>query len=88
MVSQGLFFQHCWPVVGDDIVAAMVNFFKVGYVPLGVNSNFMIPLPKSEVTDSIDQFRPIMLINFLFKIITKVLLTRLADIAEKVVSAN
>lgn len=53
-----------------------------------VNSNFMVLLLKSDNVDSIDQSRPIMLNNFLFKIIRKVLAIRLASVANKIVSEN
>lgn len=43
-------------------------------------------IPKSPNADRIEDYRPIALANFEFKIITKVLAGRLAQIAPKIVS--
>lgn len=48
----------------------------------------MVLLTKLDNTDSIDQFRPIMLNKFLFIIITKVLANKLASVANKIVFEN
>lgn len=54
----------------------------------GVNSNFMVLLPKLENANTIDQFHLIMLNNFLFEIIMKVMANRLAGVANKIISEN
>lgn len=53
-----------------------------------MNSNVVALIPKFSGADKLDNYRPIALANFKFKIISKVLADRLAAIAPKVVSGN
>ena len=70
----GKFFRHYWDVVGLDVVAIVEEVFKIDFFHPGLNFNFIILVPKVESAISVDQFRPIALGNFLFKVITKIIL--------------
>ena len=48
------FFHHCWDVVGLDVVAAIQEFFKIGFIHPGLNPNFIILVPKVEYAISVD----------------------------------
>ncbi|XP_058783502.1 uncharacterized protein LOC131658194 [Vicia villosa] len=50
------------------------------------NSNTLVLIPKVKEADSIEQFRPIALANFKFKIITKILADRLAKVLPLIIS--
>ena len=50
----GKFFPHCWDVVGLDIVVVVQEFFKIGFIHPGLNSNFIILVPKVEYAISVD----------------------------------
>ncbi|MCH96418.1 RNA-directed DNA polymerase (Reverse transcriptase) [Trifolium medium] len=63
-----------------------MQFFISGWIMPSFNSNTIILIPKSSNADSIDQFRPIALANFKFKIISKVLADRLATIMPNIIS--
>lgn len=82
------FFQSFWDVVGSDVSKAVLQFFDTGFTPLGLNPNLMILLPKKEGAIHDDEFRLIIMSNFVFKIITNVLATRLGDISSRIVSQN
>ncbi|KAI9198847.1 hypothetical protein LWI28_023034 [Acer negundo] len=51
-----------------------------------LNSSFIVLLPKLRDSISVDQFRPIVLSNFLFKISSKILADRLARVAARIIS--
>lgn len=51
-----------------------------------LNSNHAVIIPKIQGANSIKHVRPIALANFKFKIITKVLVDRLAKVAPKIIS--
>jgi hypothetical protein len=53
-----------------------------------LNSNLLILLPKVPGADRLDNFRPIALANFQFKVITKILADRLGPIAATIVSEH
>ncbi|KAK2638106.1 hypothetical protein Ddye_025901 [Dipteronia dyeriana] len=59
------FFQRCWENVGKDVILTVQDFFQSGVVGPGLNSNFIVLLPKMRDSITVDQFRSIMLGNFL-----------------------
>ena len=80
------FYQTYWEIIKKDVLAAVLQFFQSGWLPPNYNSNTLILIPKSSNADSIDQYRPIALANFKFKIITKVLADRLSQILPNLIS--
>lgn len=82
------FYQRFWDVVGHDVFAAVLQFFQQGWILPNFNSNVVVLIPKTPEAVSIDQYRPISLANFKFKIITKVLADRLVVVAPKIISEN
>jgi hypothetical protein len=61
--------------------------FGKNWIMPNYNANTLILIPKTPNADSIDQFRPIALANFKFKIISKVLADdRLAQILPSIIS--
>jgi len=53
-----------------------------------MNANMLSLIPKIHGATSIKAFRPIVMANFRFKIISKILADRLASIAARIVSPN
>ncbi|XP_026383925.1 uncharacterized protein LOC113279446 [Papaver somniferum] len=51
-----------------------------------MNSNFLFLLPKTQGAKKAEQFRPMGLANFNFKIITRIITTRLSTMIEKMIS--
>lgn len=62
------------------------HFFRTGYMPSGLISNFMISIPKVPKANSLDKFFHIVMEKFLFKIITKIIVDRLTLIASRILS--
>lgn len=69
----GKFFQCCWDILQSDVVEATCHFFRFGFVSSSLNSNFLIPIPKILDDTSLDNNRPIVMGNFLFKILSTIL---------------
>ncbi|XP_057779485.1 uncharacterized protein LOC130998068 [Salvia miltiorrhiza] len=84
----GLFFQNCWSLIKNDVIKAVKSFFLHTYLPVGCNANTLILIPKKDLVESVSDLRPIILANFLFKIISKVLASRLSSVAAASVSPN
>ncbi|XP_057790918.1 uncharacterized protein LOC131008031 [Salvia miltiorrhiza] len=84
----GKFFQACWEIVKKDIWRAVRTFFVGSYLPTGCNSSTMVLIPKKKNVVSVSDLRPIVLSNFFFKIISKVLAVRLSFVASNYVSQN
>lgn len=73
----GAFYTSCWEIIKDDVSLAVQTFFRKGYLPKGLNSSNVVLLPKKEFAAKVSDFRPIVLSNFLYKIISKILANRL-----------
>ncbi|XP_057785445.1 uncharacterized protein LOC131002988 [Salvia miltiorrhiza] len=84
----GIFYRHCWNIVKLDIIRAVRGFFLNSYLPHGCNANTLVLIPKTDTISSVSDLRPIILSNFFFKIISKILAVRLNKIAAATVSHN
>ncbi|KAK3193228.1 hypothetical protein Dsin_024538 [Dipteronia sinensis] len=65
--------KRCWEIVGRDVILAVHDFFHSGVVTPGLNFNFIVFLSTMRDSITIDQFHPIVLGNFLFKVSSKIL---------------
>jgi len=80
------FFQFFWNIIKEDVCKAVLEFFSSGWNLPGFNSNIIALLPKVPNALSIDQYRPIAMANFKFKIISKIIADRLATLMPTIVS--
>lgn len=80
------FYQHFLPLICVDIMALFDEFYH-GKLDLAcLNYGFILLLPKCPGADRIQDYRPIFLLNVLFKIFTKVVNNRPIVVADKVIS--
>lgn len=82
------FYQTYWHIIGNDVVKSTQYIFTSNYIMPNLNSNLIILIPKIPGADKMDNFRPIALANFQFKIITKILVDRLGWISPSIISAH
>ncbi|XP_019255140.1 PREDICTED: uncharacterized protein LOC109233729 [Nicotiana attenuata] len=83
----GKFYQACWEIIKFDLMKVVLAFFSGSTMPRYMTSACLVLLPKVELPNSLTQFRPISRINFINKIISKIISTRLAPILPKIISA-
>lgn len=72
----------------SDMLKVFIEFFKTGIINMGVNATFIVLIPKKEGATELSDFRPISLINNLYKIIVKVLSLRLRKVMDKIISPS
>uniref|UniRef100_A0A803PK89 RNase H type-1 domain-containing protein n=1 Tax=Cannabis sativa TaxID=3483 RepID=A0A803PK89_CANSA len=82
----GCFFRKYWDVVGSNLCATVKEFFSSGSMHPKLNNTFICFIPKVEFPMSVDQFRPISLCNFSYKVIEKILSNRLRPLMNDLVS--
>ncbi|XP_026400459.1 uncharacterized protein LOC113296367 [Papaver somniferum] len=82
----GCFYRHCWDIINEYLIKAIIFCWNTGHIPNGVNSSLIILLPKVTGANTLRNFRPIGLSNFFFKIFTKILATRVGSVLDKLVS--
>lgn len=70
-------YQTCWNIVKDDIIQFFADYHE-GRVDISIiNYGIITLLPKISDAIKIQQFRPICLLNCLYKLVTKTLTIRL-----------
>ena len=82
------FFQKCWDIVKDDVMAALHEFHAHGNFEKSINATFIALIPKKPGALECKDFRPINLVSGMYKIIAKVLANRLTLVLGKVVSVT
>nr|GFC97841.1 transposon TX1 uncharacterized [Tanacetum cinerariifolium] len=73
-----LFIKIFWDLLKHDIQEFVVSFFSLGKFPQGVNSAFIMLIPKVYNPLFIKDYRPISLIGLHYKIVAKILSNRLS----------
>ena len=81
-----LFYQKFWNIVGDDVVAAVLDFLNSGNMDPDVNYTHIILIPKIKSPEKMFNYRPISLCNVIYKIISKVLANKLKQILPQIIS--
>jgi hypothetical protein len=82
------FFQQAWPIVGEDVCDAIMEFFSSGRLLKEVNSTIITLVPKKKNATSMGDFRPISCCNLVYKCITKIMANRLVAGLDEVISSN
>ena len=82
------FYQSCWDIIKDDILKLFDDFFHERVDISRLNYGIITLLPKVKEANRIQQYRPICLLNCLYKLITKTLTIRLEVVVEKLIHCN
>jgi hypothetical protein len=82
------FFQKAWPVIGDDLCEAVLEFFTSRKLLREVNSTILTLIPKKMNASTMGDYRPIACCNLVYKCITKILANRMLQGLEEVISPN
>ena len=80
------FFQSCWCILKAEIMAVFQNFHTQAVFEKSLNTSFLALIPKKVEAVKIKDFRPISLVDGIYKIISKVLANRLRRVAPKLIS--
>ena len=80
------FFQACWDVLKDDIMAVFSYFHVCGKFEKSFNSTFISLIHKVSGASKLKDFHPISLVSGIYKIISKVLANRLRLVMDSIIS--
>lgn len=81
-----VFFQHCWSVVRGEVMAFFDEFHDRGYFVPRLNSTFITFISKKEGSIDIRDFRPIILVGSIYKLLAKVLSVRVRKVIDPLIS--
>jgi hypothetical protein len=80
-----LFFKKSWHIIRGDMYKLCQDFFHHQADLKSINHSFITLVPKKDNPESVNDFRPISLLNSSIKLISKLLANRLQSIALKIV---
>ncbi|KAG7543067.1 Reverse transcriptase domain [Arabidopsis thaliana x Arabidopsis arenosa] len=80
------FYQKFWDIVGEDLFHLVKDFFVSGTFDSRLNETNICLIPKTDRPRSMTEFRPISLCNVAYKVISKVLSSRLKKILPDMIS--
>ena len=81
------FFQACWGILKSDLMAVFHHFHVTGQFEKSLNATFIALIPKKASAVEVKDFRPISLVGGVYKILAKVLATRLRMVLGEIISA-
>ena len=72
-----IFYKRFWPMLGEDLIEEVLKAVNTCTIPTGWNDTAIVMIPKINTPEKVTQFRPISLCNVVYKIIAKMVATRL-----------
>jgi hypothetical protein len=80
------FFQDCWEVIKTNIMGVPQDFYAHSKFVKSLNANFIALIPTKFGAMDLRDFQSISLVSKVYKIIAKVLVSRLRRVVGKVIS--
>lgn len=82
----GLFFQKNWDIVKNDVCDVVKSFQISGKLGEDINKTLVALIPTVLHPEAVSQLRPISCCNFVYKIISKILVCKLKPILGSLIS--
>lgn len=83
-----LFIKKSWPIIMNDFMRFFNDFYHFNTNLSSVNSSLIALVPKKMHPETVDDYRPISLLNYTLKCITKLLSNRVQSVILQLVHAN
>jgi hypothetical protein len=83
---QAIFYQSQWDLVGRDLCSLVKSIFADPSRMRPINETLITLIPKVDHATSLRNFRPISLCNVSYKVVTKIIATRLNQVMEHLIS--
>ena len=82
------FVKICWEIIKKDLLKMVCKSQRCGNIEGSTNLAFLALIRKEKEEKTFDRFRPISLCNIGYKIITKIMATRLKHILPFIIPEN
>ncbi|KAL0408443.1 UNVERIFIED_CONTAM: hypothetical protein Sradi_1778700 [Sesamum radiatum] len=79
------FFKAAWPEIGNDICAAVTEFFASGRLLKQLNAMLLLLIPKVQLPIRVSEFRPIACCNVVYKAISKIPVRRMQQVLHMLI---
>jgi hypothetical protein len=82
------FYQHCWDVIKADLVAMFQDFHNLNLDIARFNYGIITLLPQVKDANNIKQYKPICLLNVIYKVFTKALTLRPDKVMGRIINQS
>lgn len=82
------FFKAYWEIIGNEVCTVVKDFFDNGQMLNEINATVIALVPEIQTPQTVSDYRPIACCNVLYKIISKVLASRIKGCLDEIVSEN
>lgn len=87
-VFPSIFYRSHWEIVKEKVGNFVKECFILGIISANVNKTFIVLIPKTDKASNLNHFWPISLCNFAYKVVAKIIASRLSNSIEKIISLN
>ena len=84
----GKFIKKCWSIIKPDFLRLFSDFFRDFTDLASINSSYITLIPKKSNLEIVNDFRPISLLNYSIKCITKLFSSKLQQVILQLVHVN
>jgi hypothetical protein len=81
-----IFYKRFWHIIGEDLTDEVLQAINSWIIPEGWNNTTMVLIPEVENPEYITQLRPISLCNVVYKVISKLIASRLKRLLPEIIS--
>ena len=82
------FWQFNWDIVKEEIMLLFNEFYENAKFVRGLNATFIVLVPKKGGVEDIRDYRPINLVNSIYKLISKVMANKLKKVMDKLINVS
>jgi retron-type reverse transcriptase len=87
MASMG-FYKKCWPIIKHDFVRLFLQFAEGDMNIQSINGSHIVLIPKKDSPQTVNDYRPLSLLNSSLKLLTKIIANRLQKVILSIVHTN
>ncbi|CAL9248346.1 unnamed protein product [Arabidopsis halleri] len=82
------FYKAAWGILGPEVTASISHFFQSAFLPASTNATILTLVPKRPGASKIVDYRPIACLNTLYKVVSKLLVSRIKPILPSLILPN
>lgn len=83
-----VFYKSYWDTVKNQVIKMVQGNFRAKTITRGFNKTMLVLIPKTKNAVDFNQFRLISLCNFSYKIVAKIIASRLRPLLPNLISPN
>jgi len=80
------FYHKFWEIIKDEVWQVVEESRAMHWFFPALNTTFIVIIPKEEISNTPKKFRPIVLCNVIYKVISKVVVNRLKPLLPLLIS--